>query len=88
MVGDAVQLQHQHADVAGPARHLDAGQPLGGIDHDGLIEHARRVVHAAYVGHVHDAGAVFGDLLHAAMEIADHRLAVHHILAIEGHHQP
>ena len=88
VVGDAVQFQHQHADVAGPLRHRHIGQPFGRIHHDRLIEHARRIVHAAHVGHEHHVGAVLGNFFHAAVQVADHRLAIDHVLAIEGHHQP
>ena len=88
VVGDAIELQHQHPDVAGPLGHRHVRQPLRRIHHDGLVKHACHVVHAAHVGHEHDVRAVFGDLLHAAVEVADYGLAIHHVFAVQGHHQP
>ena len=88
MVGDAVELEHQHADVAGALGHRHVGQALWGVDHDRFVKHAGRVIHAADVGHEHHVRAVLGDLLHAAVEVADDRLAIHHVLTVQGDHKP
>ena len=88
VVGDAVEFQHQHPDVARPLGHRDVRQFFRGVHHDRLVEHPRRIVHAAHVGHEHHVRAVLGDLLHAAMEVTDHRFAVDHVLTIEGDHEP
>ena len=88
VVGNAVQLQHQHPDVAGPPGNGDVRQPLGGVDGHRLVEHARRIVPTAHVGDKHDVGAALGNFFHAAMEVANDGLTVHHVLPVQGHHQP
>ena len=88
VVGNAVQLQHQHPDEAGPPGHGDVGQALGGVDSHRLVEHAGRIVPTAHVGDKHHVGAALGNFFHAPVEVADDGFAVHHVLPVQGHHQP
>ena len=88
VVGDSVQLQHDHADVAGAAGHFNAGELFGSVNRDCFVEHPGGVVPPTDVGHEHDVGAVFGDFLHAAMEIANDGFAVDDVFAVEGDDEP
>ena len=47
------------------------------------VRDRRHVVHAVHVGIEHGVGAVLGDLLHAAMQIADHALGAQNFFAVE-----
>ena len=47
------------------------------------VRDRRDVVHAIHVGIEHGVGAVLGNLLHPAMEVADHALGAQNFFAVE-----
>ena len=47
------------------------------------VRDRRHVVHAIHVGIEHGVGAVLGDLLHAAMQVADHAFGAQNFFAVQ-----
>ena len=47
------------------------------------VRDRRHVVHAVHVGIEHGVGTVLGDLLHAAMQIANHAFGAQNLFAVE-----
>ena len=88
MGGDPVELGQEHPDPVGAGRHLDAEERLDGKREDQLVVERRQVVHAGDVGGPLDVGQLLGGLLHAGVEVADHRLGPQHRLAVELDHEP
>ena len=84
----AVQLAHEHADPRGPGRDVDLQQLLGGQREHQLVEEGRHVVHAGDVGGPLEVREVLARLLHAGVQVADHRLGPQDRLAAELHHHP
>ena len=84
VAGDAVELGHDHADDFGAARGPDAGELLDRHDVAPLAVHAGDVLGAVDDRDVLVVGALLGDLLFAAMQVADHRDDVFDELAVEG----
>ena len=69
-------------------RHLDAEQLLHGQREADVGRQRAEVVHAVRVGDELQVGAVLGDLLHSAVQIAQMRDALDDALAVELEHQP
>jgi hypothetical protein len=86
VAGDPLQLAEDRPHVARAARHLD---PHHLLDRLAVADVARRgghVVHA--VGQQDDLRpvAVLAELLDATVQVADHDVAVHDLLAVEPQH--
>ena len=86
--GDPVELHHQHPQGLGPRRRLDPEQLLHGQAVGGLVEERGQVVHAGHEGDALDPGAELDRLLDAGVQVADHRLEVDDLLALELDDQP
>ena len=86
--GDALQLAQEGADVARPRRHHQAHQLLH-RPHVGEVVGGRgHVIHAVGVGDVLEERVQLEELLRAAVEVADDRIAVHDPLAVHLELQP
>ena len=85
---EPVDLAHQHADPLGPLGHLDLEQLLGGERERELGEQRCGVVHPGHVGGALEVGELLARLLHAGVEVADHRLGPGDQLAVELEHDP
>ena len=83
----AVELDEHHADPRRARRHLDVEQPLDRHAVDELVRERRRVVHARDVGAALHVGELLAGLLHAGVEVADHRLDAQHLFGVELHHE-
>ena len=86
VAGDAVQLRQDDADVVGPLRRFDAGQLLHGQHVAELGVELGQVIGAVLIADRLAVVAVLGQLLSAAVHVADDRVHVHHLLAIDGEH--
>ena len=84
----AVELDEHHADPRRARRHVDVEQPLDRHAVDELVRQRRRVVHARHVGAALHVRELFAGLLHAGVEVTDHRLDAQHLFGVELHHQP
>jgi hypothetical protein len=80
--------QIQHPDQAGPARHLDPGQLLDRQAPGVFLVHRRDIVEPVEIGQVLQIGAAFHQLLGAAMQEPDMRVAAFDDLAVEFQHKP
>jgi len=78
----------EHADQLAAARNLDVEQPLDREAEGVLLVHRRAVIEPVEIGHVLQVGARLHELLGAAMQEADMRIAALDDLAIELHDQP
>ena len=85
---DPVELHHQHPKGLGPRGGLDAEQLLDGQAVGGLVEDRGQVVHAGHEGDPLDPGPELGRLLDPGVQVADHRLEVDDLLALELDDQP
>ncbi len=74
----------QHADVAGARRHHQADQLLDRADVGEVVGRRRHVVHAVGVRHVLEERVELEQLLGAAVQIADDRVAVDDALAVDA----
>jgi len=83
VAGDAVQLREDHADRLRARRRFHVEQFLHGQAVAQSVGDGRHVVHAIHVGVELRVGAVLGNLLHAAMQIADDALGSQDLLAIQ-----
>jgi hypothetical protein len=80
---DARHLRGDHADRLAARRHLELREAL---DRDGVghvVGERGEVVQPVRVGHELVVGHVLGDLLVAAVQVADHRVGLGHDLAVE-----
>ena len=68
---DPVQLRQNHADDLRPRRRLHIQQLLDRQAIAQAVRDRRHVIHAVDVGIELRVGAVLGDLLHAAVQVAD-----------------
>ena len=64
-------------------RRFDVQQLLHRLAVAQAVRDRRHVVHAVHVGIEHGVGAVLGDLLHAAMQVADDALGAQNFFAVE-----
>ena len=83
VAGDAVQLREDDADGLRARRRFHVQQLLDRQAVAQAVGDRRHVVHAVHVGIELRVGAVLGDLLHAAMQVADDALGAQHLLAVE-----
>ncbi len=82
------ELAADDTDRAAAFGHLEVEQLLD-REHDADVRRQRReVVHPVGVGDELQVGAVLGDLLHAAVQVAEVRHALTDALAVELQHQP
>ena len=81
---DALQLGEQHPDVAGARRHHQPDQLLDRADVGEVVGRRRHVVHAVGVRHVLEERVELEQLLGAAVEVADDRVAVDDALAVDA----
>ena len=84
----AVELDEHHADPRRAWRHVDVEQPLDRHAVDELVRERRRVVHARDVGAALHVRELLAGLLHAGVEVTDHRLDAQHFFGVELHHEP
>ena len=87
VAGDAVELADDDADELRAPRGPYAGQLLDRHDVAPLAVHAGDVLGAVRVRDVLEVGALLGDLLVAAVQVADHRDDVLDELAVQGDHE-
>jgi hypothetical protein len=80
--------QIQHPDQRGPPRHGGAGELLDGQAPGMLLVHRRHIVEPVEIGQVLQVGPRLHQLLGAAVEKPDMRIAALHDLAVELQHQP
>ena len=85
---DARQLGEHRADVERARRRLDAHQQLGARDERHLVRERRQPVDAVDQRGDLRVGAELGELLVAAVHVADHRVGRDHALAVEPHDEP
>ena len=83
-----VDLHHQHADQLRARRHVDAQQLLHGQAVRGLVVERREVIGAGQERDALRPRAVFGVLLDARVQVANHDAHVGDRLALEFEHQP
>src|ERR1035441_6869478 len=90
VAGDAVQFGEDDADALRARRRFHVEHFLHGQAVAQSVGDGRDVVHAVHVGIELRVGAVLGNLLHAAMEIADDAFGSQDLLAIqfENYAQP
>src|SRR5450759_2873371 len=81
VAGDPVQLAGQDPDVLRPPRDLDVQQLLEGHHRAPLAEEGGDVLQRVELADDVVEVGVLGDLLHAAMEVAQDRVQVHYLLA-------
>ena len=79
------QLRRNHANVLGALRHLQPGQLLDGERICPVIRQRADVVQPIGVRHRREIARSLGDLFVVAMQIAEHRLQLHHAFAIQHH---
>jgi hypothetical protein len=83
VAGNAVQLGEDDAHHLRSGRRLDVQQLLHRQAVAQTIGHGRHVVHAVDVRIELRVGAVLGDLLHAAVQIADDAIRPQNLLAVQ-----
>ena len=88
MVEDAPDLAEEHPDQAGAARRLDAGQLLDGQAPGMLLVHRRNVVEPVEIRQVLQVGPALHQLLGAAMQEPDMRVAALDDLAVQLQDKP
>ena len=81
---DPAQLGEDRADVLRARRGLDAEQLLGGVDERHLVGEARQPVDAVDERGDLRVRAELGELLVAAVHVADDRVGGDHALAVEA----
>ncbi len=86
VAGNPLQLAEDRPHVTGPARHLDREQLLHRLAVADVVGRGRDVVHP--VGQQDDLRpvAVLAQLFDAAVQIADHHVAIDYFFAIEPQH--
>ncbi len=87
MVQDTADLGIEHPDQAGAARHGRASQPLDRQAPGMFLVHRRDVVEPVEIGQVLQVGAAFHQLLGAAMQKPDMRVATLDHLAVKLQHE-
>ena len=78
----------RHAQVLRALRHLDLADPLGRHDVGQLARHRRDVVGLRRDRRVLHVGQRLGQLLVAAVQVADHRVDADDRFAFERQHRP
>ena len=84
VAGDALQLGEDRANHARARRRFGAEQFLHRLAVAQAVRNRRHVVHAVHVGRELLVAAVLGDLLHAAVQVADHAFRADDLLAVEA----
>jgi hypothetical protein len=80
--GNAGKLAAQHADGLASLRQFPAQQLFNSAGVGDVVAHRCKVVKAVCVGHILVVVAVFRYLFHAAVQVANHRIAGHNYLTI------
>ena len=80
---DPLELGRDHTQILGPPGHVDLPDCLGGPDVGELARHRRHVVCFRRDRRVLRVGQRFGQLLVAAVQVADHRVDADDGLAFE-----
>ena len=80
---DAIQLSKNCAEVMSARRHGKTHHLLDRFDPNQTVGNCGNVIEPIPVGRDHRVHAVLGDLLHAAMEIADVAIEIDDCLAVE-----
>ena len=88
VAGDPVELGGEDPDVLGAARHLDVHQLLEGQDRRPLVEQRAHVLERIRVADGLVVVGVLAQLLDAAVEVAEHRVEVDDLLAVELEDDP
>ena len=83
VAGDAVQLGEDHADILGARRSFDIEQLLDCLAVAQPIRDRGHIIHAVDVRIEHRIGAVFADLFHAAVQVADDAFQAKNFFAVE-----
>jgi hypothetical protein len=86
VAGNPVELRQNNARCLGACRGFSADQSFDCEAIAESIRHRRDVIHPVDVRREHRVGAVFRNLLHSAMQIADDALHVFDAFAIELQH--
>ena len=83
VAGDAAQLRQDDADVLRPRRSFHVQQLLDRLAVTQPVGDRGHVIHAVHVRIEHRVGAVLGNLLYAAMQVADDALGAQDLLAVQ-----
>ena len=86
MRSNTIQLSQNRAEVMSSARHIQAHHLLDRLDPNKSIGDCGNVVQTIPVRRDHRVHAVFGNLFHAAMQVADIAIEIDHGLAVELQH--
>ena len=84
VAGETVEFRQDDADVVSAGRRFDVEQLLDCFAVSEAVRDRGDVVHAVDVRIEHRVGAMFGDLFHAAVQVADDALEAHNLLAVES----
>ena len=85
---DPVELEKEGAQVLGPRRDLELEQPLDRAAERLHVEEVGDVVHPLDERDHLPVALVLAGLLDPGVHVADHRLQVEHLLALEADQQP
>ncbi len=88
VAGDALQLRRQHAQVHAALGDFDAGELLDGHHVRLVVDHGGGVVEPVRQRHDLRVRALLGQLLRAAVQVAEDGLHVRDDLAVQRHPQP
>ncbi len=88
VAGDPVELAGEDPDVLGPARDLDVEQLLEGHHRRPLAEQRADVLERVRVADRLVVVGVLAELLDAAVEVAEDRVEVDDLLAVDLEHDP
>ena len=88
VAGDPVELRGEHPDVLGAARDLDVEQLLEAQDRAPLVEQRADVFERVDLADDLVVVGVLGELLDAAVEVAEDRVEVDDVLALDLEHHP
>jgi hypothetical protein len=88
VAGDAVELRGQDPDVFSPARDFDVEQLLEAEDRAPLIEQRADVLEWIDLADDLVVVGVLGELLDAPVQVAEDRIEVDHVLAVDLEHDP
>ena len=83
VAGDAAQLGQDDANVLRARRRFHVQQLLDRFAVAQPVGDRGDVIHAVDVGIEHGVGAVLGNLLHAAVQVADDALGAQNLLAVQ-----
>ena len=83
MAGEPVQFGENHANVVGAWRRLHVEQLFHRLTVAQAVRDRCYVIHAIHIRIEHGVGAMFGNLFHPTMEVADHALGAQNFFAVQ-----